>query len=542
MVMTPVPPTPVTMIPYGRSRPGERRLGQHWERGAVARHPGALAQGTAVHGDEARAEPLDAGEVLVARGLVDGALAPEPGLERHHRDAVRLHPAVAAPLAYRGVDEGAPGRVGVLPALAPAALLRRAGLVVDEDGDPGDVAQAALHRVELAPVVHGGSGGEPRPRPVLLRLVGDHHDAARALGLHLPGDDRHRERAVHRLAAGHRHRVVVEDLERDVDVRRDRGPDRQQPRVEVRPVPDVLEDVPALAELRFPDPARALPAHVGVAGGGPVHELGEVVAADARERPAALRDPGRGVVGAPRTEVRGAHERRGVRVAAAQDGLQLRDARRNRGREGRIAAARQEPAADLDRDVVGVEPARGGEQRPVRLVALAENARRTRHRVQHVLELGLDEGALLLDDEDGLQPLGEAPRPLGLQRKRHRHLVEPDPEPARRLFVDAEILERLPNVKIGLAGGRDPEPRPVRVPHRAVEAVGAAERLDGFQLPFVEPHLLLLGRVRPADSQTLRGDHGHVGEDDCDPPRIDLHRGGGLDGVVDALQRGQQPL
>src|SRR5207302_1672064 len=50
-------------------------------------------------GDEGRAEALQAGEVLVARRLVDGALAAPFGIERLHRDAVRLHAAIAAALA-----------------------------------------------------------------------------------------------------------------------------------------------------------------------------------------------------------------------------------------------------------------------------------------------------------------------------------------------------------------------------------------------------------------------------------------------------------
>ena len=112
--------------------------------------------------------------------------------------------------------------------------------------------------------------------------------------------------------------------------------------------------------------------------------------------------------------------------------------------------------------------------------------------------------------------------------------------PSRRAagLVDAEVLERLADVEVGLAGGRDPEPRPVRVPHRAVEPVGAAERSDRLQLALVEPRLLLLRRVRPADPEALGGKDGVVGDDHFDPLGVDLHRGGRLDGVVDALQRG----
>ena len=214
---------------------------------------------------------------------------------------------------------------------------------------------------------------------------------------------------------------------------------------------------------------------------------------------------------APRTEVRGTDHGRGVRIGADQDRFELRNPRRYPVRERRIAAVRQEPAADLDRDVVGIEPARGREQRPVGRVALAQDARRVRSRVEHILELRLDKSAFLLDDEDRLEPVGEAPRAIGLQRKRHRDLVQPNSDLPRRHLVDAEIPERLPDVEIGLAGGRDPEPRPVAIPHRAVEAVGPAEHLDSFELALVQAHLLLLGRIRPADPQPLGGNDGIVG-------------------------------
>src|SRR3546814_18404754 len=75
-------------------------------------------------GDEAGAEAVHAGEVLVAGRLVDGTLAPELGFHRHHRDAVGLHRAVAAAFADQLVDEGALRRVGIAPALAAAALPR----------------------------------------------------------------------------------------------------------------------------------------------------------------------------------------------------------------------------------------------------------------------------------------------------------------------------------------------------------------------------------------------------------------------------------
>src|SRR5207248_5263468 len=83
----------------------------------------ALLQGAAFDGDEARAESLQAGIILVARGLVDGALATELGLERLDREAIRLHAAIAAAFTDHLVDDHAPGGIGKLLALSAPALL-----------------------------------------------------------------------------------------------------------------------------------------------------------------------------------------------------------------------------------------------------------------------------------------------------------------------------------------------------------------------------------------------------------------------------------
>ena len=120
----------------------------------------ARAPAPALDQHEARAEALDAGEILVAGGLVDRPLASEFGLQRHDREAVRLHAAIAAALAHVRVDDDAP--VGVLQqaALAPAPLLGRAHLVVDDGRDPLPRAQLALHLVERVAVMDRHAVGE----------------------------------------------------------------------------------------------------------------------------------------------------------------------------------------------------------------------------------------------------------------------------------------------------------------------------------------------------------------------------------------------
>jgi hypothetical protein len=79
-----------------------------------------------------------------------------------------------------------------------------------------------------------------------------------ALAAHLLRDLRHRQRAVDRLAAGHRDRVVVEDLVGDVDAGGDRLADRQRSGVEVRAVAEVLEHVRRVGERRPGPPTSRL--------------------------------------------------------------------------------------------------------------------------------------------------------------------------------------------------------------------------------------------------------------------------------------------
>ena len=163
------------------------------------------------------------------------------------------------------------GGIGERAALAPAALFGGAGLVVDEHRDAGDLAQLALHRVEVVAVVHRHARREVRHAVVLLRLVGHDDDLLHALGGHLARDHRHGERAVDRLAAGHRDRVVEEDLVGDVDVGRDRGADREQARMEVGAVAQVREHVLGLGERRMPihgTPSPPICVKVIVSSGG----------------------------------------------------------------------------------------------------------------------------------------------------------------------------------------------------------------------------------------------------------------------------------
>ncbi len=369
---------------------------------------------------------------------------------------------------------------------------------------------------------------------VFVRLVGDHDDATRALGLHLPRDLRDAQLAFHRLAAGHGDRIVVEYLVGDVDARGSSGADRQQPAVRIGAVAEILENVLLAGERRLPDPVRPLASHMGDGRGvaaGNIDRHG--VAADAGERAAAFGYSGRGVVRAARAEERGAlgfgrtafeHL---VECVEPRDALlelpavvpELAQPRNDRARHhawGELALARQQRRPAL----VGLADYRG----PARGVGVVEN----------MDELLLDEAALLLDDQHVGEALGEAARAGGLERPSQADLVEADAERGRPL-VDAEVAQRLAYIEIGLPGGDDAEPRLPRVDQDAIETVGAREGGDRRHLRPVQPPLRLERRVGPADVEPA-GRHLEILRQRDLEPRIDLDRARAFHRLGDRLE------
>src|SRR5690606_13717762 len=217
----------------------------------------------AVERDEARAEAVETTVVLVARRLIDAALAAELRLVRHHREAVRLHIAVPAAFTDEIVDHDAPRPRGREPSLALTVQLGGARLIVDQRRNAALLPELALHAVELGPIVHAHAGREPVVAlRIAARVVRDDRDRLDALGRELLRDLRDRQLALDGLAAGHRDRVVEQDLVRDVHARRDRRTYREAPGVGVGAVTEILEDMARVGERREPDPRRALAAHL----------------------------------------------------------------------------------------------------------------------------------------------------------------------------------------------------------------------------------------------------------------------------------------
>ena len=492
-----------------------------------------------MHGDEARAEAIDAGIVLVAVALVDVALAAKFGFLRQHRHAERLLAAVAAAFADEAVDHHPLGRVDDLAALAAAAFFGRADLVEDQHRGALDLAQALLRSVELLAVEELDAAGKDRTVGPLADVIRQQHDRVDTLAAHLVGDLRHGQWPVHRLPAGHRDHIVVEDLVGDVDAGRDRLADRERARMEVGAVAEVLEHMRRRGERGLPRPGDAFAAHVGVGIGAAVHPRDHVVATDAAERAAAFGHHGRGVVRAARAVVRHARER-GARqgelgflvLHPAQHAFHL------------LAVARSEQIGPLDAagDHAGDARRRefaGRRQDPLAgLVVLADDRRAlaTVPVVHRLLHLVLDEGVLLLDHEDVLQAARECAYAYRFQRPGHADLVDADAEVAAGRLAQAEVFERLQHVQIRLAGGDDAQPRGRRIDHDAVDVVGARERLRGLDRVLVQAHFLVERRVRPADVEAAGG-HREIGRDhDVERERVHVDRGRRLDRLGDRLE------
>ncbi len=117
-------------------------------------------------------------------------------------------------------------------------------------------------------------------------------------------------------------------------------------------------------------------------------------------------------------------------------------------RRGKFAGGRQQPAAVR--------------QRPFALlVELADHARAhvLAPVVEFFLQLVLDQLAFFLDHQDFFQTLGKAPHAIRLKGPDHADLVEADADLGSQRIIDAEVVEGLAHVEVGLAGGDDAQAR-----------------------------------------------------------------------------------
>ena len=531
----------------------EHRLGQQTPAIVIAfaRAGLALLQRAAFDGDEARAEALGAGIIFVAGRLVDLALAPEFGFLRQDRHAVRLDAAVAAAFADGFVDDHALRQIGELAFLAAAALLGGAGLVVDDDRHARQVAQFALDVVHLLAVVQGHDARQARSVGIARQVFGHQGDALHAFGCHLLGDHRHRGLAVDRLAAGHGHRVVVQDFIGDVHLGRDGGTHGEIARVEIGAVAQVLEHVRHFRERCLADPGRAFAAHVG---GQLVHlgvdRGGHHVAADAGQREGTVGHLGRGVVRAAGAVERRA-ERRGDRllqhrvfrieegqacadqVARGVVGDQARDAAGDHARHLRhreVGFRRQQPVA--------------ARRHPLALVVeLADDVRTdvVAPVVQLFLQLVFDDLALLFDHQDFFQSLREFAHAFRFQRPDHRDLEQAQADFRGHDFVDAEFFQRFQHVQVGFTRGDDAELGVRAVDGGVIQLVFAGVGQGCIDLVVLHQRFLVARLLAQRDRRQLGiqaafGHHEVLRQFHLHAVRVGIDRGARFDRVGQGLE------
>ncbi len=466
---------------------------------------GLLAQLAAVDGDERRAEALDAGEVLVAARLVDRPLAAERGFQGLDRDAVRLHRAVAAAFADRGIDDDALRRIHQRAAFAAAALLGRAGLHEHDRRTAGCLAQGAHDVVEFVAMGNLHARRDDRRR-IAVGILRDQVDLAHALAVQLEGDLLRRQVAVMALAAGHGDRVVVEHLVSNVGLGRDRLADRQAAGMEISAVAEIGEDVLLVGERRNAGPRHALAAHLGEGLGAAVHPQRHEVAADAGHGAAALRHLGGGVVRTAGAEVRRAGDRRHRLHLRGLPAVEPVGLGAQHGDDLGIEIQRQQALGQRGRDGGDAQFLGERQEALVVMVHLADDA--GPHVItpveQLLLDLILDDLAALLDHQDLFKTDGEVAHALRLQRPRHADLVEPQADLGCDLRRDAELAQRLAHVLITLAGRHDAVTGVRRIHGDAVDLVGARERDRGKALVVLQPAVLGVAVVRPAQVQSIR--------------------------------------
>ena len=135
----------------------------------------------------------------------------------------------------------------------------------------------------------------------------------------------------------------------------------------------------------------------------------------------------------------------------------------------------------------------------------ADDPRRARSAVEDGANLVFEQRALLLDDDDELEPAGEVAHDDRVERPNHADFEEPEAK-SGAVVGDAEIAERLQEILPGLAGCDDADPRVRALADDAIEAVGARIGERGRQLMIVEPLLLRNRRGRRPARLTPRAD------------------------------------
>ena len=230
---------------------------------------------------------------------------------------------------------------------------------------------------------------------------------------------------------------------------------------------------------------------------------------------------------------RGARRRSASRVQAALE---------ERGAAAQcvvVEAERHEAPRDRERHGREIELHVGRQERLAPVVALAREPRPfvLGQVVEDLRGLVLDERRLLLDEQQLFVTGRELAQALRLKRPDHPDLVDANAEFERAGLVDVQRGKRLPYVDVRLAAGDDAEAAARAVDDDAVDRVRPCPGLCGRNaVAHHEPLVGLADDHRARVHVQSAGRQGHLRPDEREAPRIEVHGGGALDRLVDALE------
>ena len=202
-----------------------------------------------------------------------------------------------------------------------------------------------------------------------------------------------------------------------------------------------------------------------------------------------------------------------------------------------------QPVADSDGDVVGVQRGMHREQPAAALIALADQLRLPAGVIQLLAHLHFEQRALFLDHDDQIDVAGEIEDFRRHDRPWRADLEQPDAELIRLRLADAQISQRLAHIEIGFSGGDNAnfrvgaagENRPVQFVRLDI---GDRRRAFVVMQPgFLAEHI---GKLMPADVEAARRHRDILRQDDFDPVKRAIDRGGRFNVVLDAFHRDPQ--
>ncbi|KGS16604.1 hypothetical protein X989_5891 [Burkholderia pseudomallei MSHR4378] len=427
-------------------------------------------------------------------------------------------------------------RIGVGATLATSALFSCAGLVIDQDCGARNFAQCTLHGVELSAMMDWNVPPQ-LDFCVVFRVVGHDHHSARTFGEHLLHDLRNGNRAVDRLAPGHRDGIVEQDLVGDVDARGNRLPNGQIAGVKIGPLAHVLENVGIADERRSTEPVNTFPAHLGQPLGLAVHPGRHVVAPDASERAAAFRYAGRGVMRTTGAEI---WQSPGSIGRVGQQGWSC---------EQRSVDVQPAPQSHFNPIDNGPRQHGGAQltnprnkRRPGHVMSAAYRRTTVVRKVeQHLLYLLFNHADFLLDHEDMRQARGERHQPFSVKRIGQSGPV--DANVGMEIDVPlcrADPFQHFHDIVMGLPDGHYPDRRSRRRHDESVNAVATGKRRYRLELAS-KSFLDSTGqKIAGAEMGLISVDFipCHVRKD---RPRPDLDGAAALHRLRDRLERDPRP-